>query len=71
MGKIMSNKIDQEVGSLKATLDALTDEEVVIQSGVKLKIHHLGGNKSNKLVIGTTAKGKSFGDKLQETQEKP
>jgi len=60
--RIMSEKdIDIEMGELKQGLDSLVDETIDSSSGNSTQlIHHVDGDSSNKLVIGTSGKGKAF-----------
>lgn len=55
----MTNEIDKEVGEVKALFGSLTDDIVESGNGNQLKVHHIDGERSNKLVIGSSGKGKS------------
>ena len=55
----MPKDLDVEAGAVKAALDALTDEVIESGQGPDLLIHHIEGSPKNKLVVGTSSRGKS------------
>jgi hypothetical protein len=55
----MSN-IDHEIASVKGIADAMTDEVIDAGNGKQQYVHHVHGNPKNKLVIGTSGRGKSI-----------
>ena len=55
----MTKDLDAEAGGVKAALDALTDEVIESEQGSDLLIHHIEGDTRNKLILGTSGKGKS------------
>ena len=54
----MQKMIDKEVSTITEVFDALTDEVIKGKNSDQL-IHHLNGDSKNKLVIGSSGKGKS------------
>jgi len=53
--------INTEMGKLKQNVDSLADEAIDSPSGNSVQlVHHLNGESSNKLIVGTSGKGKSF-----------
>lgn len=61
-------QVDHAVSDLKGIADALTDEVVERENGSQQFVHHIYGDPKNKLVIGSSRRGKSIFSDMNEVK---
>jgi hypothetical protein len=60
---------DQAVSNVKGIADALTDEVVALKNNNQQYVHHINGDPKNKLVIGSSRRGKSIFSDITESKK--
>lgn len=64
----VKDQIDQAASDLKGIADALTDEVIDRENGSQQYVHHINGDPKNKLVIGSSRRGKSISSNMTESK---
>lgn len=62
----VKDQVDQAASDVKGIADALTDEIVERENGRQQYVHHINGDPKNKLVIGSSRRGKSILSDMNE-----
>lgn len=64
----VKKQVNQVVSDVKGIADALTDEIIERENGIQQYVHHINGDPKNKLVIGSSRKGKSILSDMNEAK---
>jgi hypothetical protein len=64
----VKDQVDQALTDVKGIADALTDEVVEQGNGNQQYVHHINGDPKNKLVIGSSRRGKSIFSGMNEVK---
>lgn len=59
---------DQTVSNVKWIADTLTDEVIELKNGNQQYVHHINGDPKNKIVIGSSRRGKTIFSDMTESK---